>query len=236
MLLWTYAHDPAAVFIPELGRWVYEDPSYNNDYLLDGIGDPVSPADLLMLSTNGTGSRARPNRILGPSYDPEVFVQDWTYLTAIPNGMVFMGALIFKFDKSTPWSGRFVQIDVPALANFSPANNEALFPRVTVPEAFPALGVVVADMRRDDSVFVVRLTSNYPNHQRFERRVQGGEWEAVAADDVLPVGACAIEYRSIDGVGTSSAVAILDVWAPRVREFLDSGDPLGIRRQARFCA
>src|SRR6266550_3343456 len=167
MLLWTYAHDPAAVFIPEVGRWVFEDPSYNNDYLLDGIGDPLSPIDLLALSTNGMAGRARPSRILGPSYDPEVFIQDWAYLEAIPNGMVFMGALIFKYDLTTPWSGRFVQIDVPELENHYPANDQTLYPRVSAEQAFPTLGVVVGDVRLDDSVFVARLTSNYPNHQRF---------------------------------------------------------------------
>jgi len=36
-------HDPAAVFIPELGRWVYEDPTFDEEYLLDGGGDPLSP-------------------------------------------------------------------------------------------------------------------------------------------------------------------------------------------------
>src|SRR5439155_22342831 len=58
-MLQTIGHDPAAVFIPELGRWVYEDPSYNNDYVLDGIGDALSPTDLLALSTNAMAGRLR---------------------------------------------------------------------------------------------------------------------------------------------------------------------------------
>lgn len=234
-LLWTFAHDPAAVFIPELGRWVYQDASYNNDYLLDGTGDPLSPVDLLGLSTNGTGDRAGTSRISGPVYDPEVYIQNFTYMTAIPNGMVFMGALVSRWDLSTPWTGRLVQIDVPALANYSPANDQTLFPRVTPGEAFPVLGVVVADVQMEDSVFVAHLASNYPNHQRFERRVQGGEWEPAAANDVLPIGACVVEYRSIDNVGTSSATAVLSVWAPRAPEFLTAGSPVGIRSQARSC-
>jgi hypothetical protein len=235
MLVWTFAHDPAAVFIPELGRWIYQDPSYNNDYVLDDTGDPVSPVDLLALSTSGTTERLRERRIPGPSYDPEVFVQDWTYMKAIPNGMVFMGSQVFKFDLSNPWSGRFVQIDVPALANHFPANDQTLYPRVTAAEAFPTLGVVVSNVHLEDSVFVVRLGSNYPNHKWFERRLQGGAWEPVEEDDVLPIGACVVEYRSVDDRGTSSATTVLSVWAPREQEFLPSGASLGVRAKARSC-
>src|SRR5207302_4192805 len=60
MLISTVDHDPSTVFIPELGRWVYEDPTFNEEYLLDGTGDPLSPVDLLTLSSNGQASRLRP--------------------------------------------------------------------------------------------------------------------------------------------------------------------------------
>src|SRR5204862_3989792 len=53
MLISTVDHDPAAVFIPELGRWAYEDPTFNEEYLLDGSGDPFSPVDLLTYSSAG---------------------------------------------------------------------------------------------------------------------------------------------------------------------------------------
>jgi hypothetical protein len=238
MLLWTYAHDPATVFIPELGRWVYQDPSFNNDFINDE-GDLLSPADLLELSRNGMAGSARPVRIAGPSYDPETFVQNQTYFRPFPQGFPFMGAMVFKYQgdpNPTAWTGRFVQIDVPELENYSPANDESQFPRVTPVQAFPTLGVVLQDVRTEDSVIVVRLGSNHPNPQRFERRVQGGEWETVPAENVLPVGACSVEFRSVDDLGTYSTSAIVDVWAPRTADFVLTGDPLGLRNQSRFCS
>src|SRR5205807_613182 len=64
----TLDHDPAAVFIPELGKWVYEDPTFDDDYLLDGTGEPLSPVELLTLSTNGQSGRLSPTKLLGPSF------------------------------------------------------------------------------------------------------------------------------------------------------------------------
>ena len=236
LLLQVNGHDPAAVFIPELGRWVYQDPSYNNEYLLDGSGEPLSPTDLMSLSQNGMVSRAVPARISGPSYDPTVYIQDETYVSAINRrGYLIVGSRMYTYNvpNPTPW-GRIVVIDVPDLAN-SPFSNPLAYPRVTAEEAFPILGVVLASLRTDDSVFVVQIASNYPNSQRFERRIQGGSWGAVTEGDVLPVGACRVEYRSLDPMGNISASAVLDIWGPRAEGFLQAGVQGGARAQSQFC-
>jgi len=238
LLLQIPVHEPAAVFIPELGKWVYQDVSFSDEYLLDGTGDPLSPLELLALATAGTASRARASKLPGPTYDPQVYAEGWTYMNVRPQGMVFMGSRLYTYDGAvnpTAWTGRFGLIDVPELENNPPFNDPTVYPRVTEAQAFPTLGVVVENLRVDDSVFVVRLASTYPNHQRFERRLQGGDWQAVADDDILPLGACRVEYRSVDALGTVSASAVLDVWAPRPEGFIESGALGSSRSQALNC-
>lgn len=235
MLISTIDHDPATVFIPELGRWVYEDPTFNEEYLLDGTGDPLSPVDLLTLSSAGEASRLQATKLLGPSFDREVYIPVETYRGGQPEGTVVMGSqLNSRVVGVGGWPTRLVQIDVPRLAQESPFNNPLNYVRVTAADAFPSLGVVVEEVRVEDSVYVTRLSSTLPNHQRFERRMNGGSWESVAAVDVLPVGECRVEYRSVDAVGSYSASTLLNVWVPRADGFVESGLPGSVRTQAQY--
>jgi hypothetical protein len=231
MLASVLDHDPAAVFIPELGRWVYEDPTYNEEYLLDGEGEPLSPTDLLALSSAGEPSRLIPGKLPGPDFDPTVYLTLRKYMDAgHPEGMIIMGSSLSS-DRN-----RFVQIDVPALATVpAPWSDPHKFARVTADQAFPTLGVVIADLSMQDSVYVARLSSIYPNHQHFERRLNGFAWETVEEVDVLPVGACRVEYRSVDAIGTISATAVLNVWTPRTEEFIQSAAPGTLRARAQYC-
>jgi len=237
LLISTIGHDPAAVFIPELGRWVYEDPTFNEEYLVDGIGDPVSPIDLLTLSSAGEANRLRATKLLGPNFDPQTYIQGDSYLNEHPEGMVIMGSqLNSRVVGIGGWSTRLVQIDVPRLATApAPFNNPLSYVPVTAGDAFPTLGVVVQTLQVEDSVYVLQLSSTFPNHERFERRLNGGAWENVAALDVVPVGQCRAEYRSLDAVGSISANTVLEVWVPRGGAFVESGVAGGVRSQARYC-
>jgi hypothetical protein len=241
MLISTVGHDPAAVFIPELGRWVYEDPTFNEEYLLDGTGDPLSPTDLLTLSSAGQASRLRATKVLGPSFDPQVYIGGDAYVTdGHADGMVIMGSQLNNRVAGVVgvggWPARLVQIDVPQLALESPFNNTLTYDRVTALVAFPTLGVVIQQLQVQDSVYVIGLSSTFPNHQHFERRVNGGAWESVADRDVVPVGQCRVEYRSVDALGSISANTVLDVWVPRAVGFVASGVQGGPRSQARYCS
>jgi hypothetical protein len=234
----TLDHDPAVVFIPELGRWVYEDPTFNEEYLLDGTGEPLSPTDLLTLSTNGQADRLKPTKSTGPSFDPQVYVDYWTYMKAgHPDGMVIMGGQLYnRVVGQLNWSTRYVQIDVPRLATApSPYSDPLVYDRVSANQAFPLLGVAVQQLTVEDSVFVATLASTFPSHDHFERRTNAGPWQRVASLDVLPVGACRVEYRSVDELGDVSATAVLDVWAPRAEGFLQGGAPGGTRTRAQSC-
>jgi hypothetical protein len=230
-------HDAAAVFIPELGEWIYEDPSFNEEYLLDGIGQPLSAPRLLELSTAGAAARLRATKMTGPSFDPEVYADGPSYLGAVhPEGMLIMGSQLNRRRVGIRvWDGRSVQIDVPALAAApAPWSDPNSYVRVTASEAYPDLGVIVQDVVLEDSVYLVHLSSAFPNYQGFERRLFGQNWESVDSTDVLPVGAYKVEYRSVDAVGNVSASALLDVWAPRTDDFVQLALPGTLRAQARY--
>lgn len=235
----TLDHDPAAVFIPELGRWVYEDPTFSEEYRLDGMGDPLSPTDLLTLTTNGEAGRLRPVKLQGPSFDPQAYSAGRSYVDVHPEGMPIMGGQLYNRVAGVGggWTGRYVQIDVPQLATAPwPLSDPAVYDRVTAAVAFPTLGVVLQQAHVDDSITVVHLASTLPGHQHFERRVSGGAWVSVPDADVLPVGQCRVEYRSVDAAGNVSATAVLDVWLPRAPGFIESGASGGARSQAQYCS
>jgi hypothetical protein len=234
----TIGHDPGTVFIPELGRWVYEDPTFDEEYLLDGEGEPLSPTDLLSLSIAGQAGRLRAVKLSGPAFDPETYAAGWTYFAAgHPSGMLVMGGQLNGRVVDAGWAEtHYVQIDVAGLAAAPwPLSDPTIYHRVTPQDAFPSLGVVVSQLAIQDSVYVIGLSSTLPDHDHFERRTNGGLWERVPESDVLPVGACRIEYRSVNAISNTSASAVLDVWAPRTPEFLEAGTGAGIRRQARLC-
>jgi hypothetical protein len=235
MQISTLNHDPAAVFIPELGRWVYEDPTFNEEYLLDGAGDPLSPDQILALSSTGQASRLRATKGVHPGSDPQTYIADHTYITEHPDGMVIMGSqLNSRVVGIGGWPTRLVQIDVPRLAEESPYNNTLSYPRVSAQDAFPTLGPTIAEVRSVDSVFVVQLSSTFPSHERFQRRIGDGVWEDVSSSNVLPVGASRVAFRSVDSTGNASASALLDVWVPREEAFVSSAPSGSVREQALF--
>lgn len=238
----TIDHDPAAVFIPELGHWVYEDPTYNEEYFLDGGGDPLSPADLLSISSMGQASRLQARKSAGPVLDSQTYVPWATYINqGHAGGMNVMGSQlnnrvvgIVGLSGPYDWPTRLVQIDVPQLSQ-SPFGDPVAYDRVSPAVAFPILGVPVQGLQAQDSVFVIQLGSTFPNGQQFQRRLNGGTWGSVAPVDVLPVGQCRVEYRSLDPVGNVSASTVLDVWLPRGPAFIASALPGSPRAQARYC-
>jgi hypothetical protein len=236
MLISTVGHDPAAVFIPELGRWVYEDPEWNEEFVLDDAGDPLSPTALLELTSAGQAGRLTPRKLPGPVFDPETYVATDSYLN-YSAGILLMGSqLNSRIVGIGGWPMQYVQIDVPMLEREPVFSDTKRFVRVQPQDAFPTLGVVVQQVTMQDSVFVVHLGSTYPSHDHFERRIDDHAWEMVSNIDVLPVGACRVSYRSVDVVGTYSATAVLDVWAPRADGFLESADPGSVRGSGRSCA
>jgi hypothetical protein len=132
--------------------------------------------------------------------------------------------------------GRYVQINVPLLATEpAPLSDPTVYDPVTDKDAFPILGVFIGQTSLSDSVFTVALSSTLPNHDHFERRLGLGSWQTASGVDTLPVGACTVEYRSVDALGNLSAVASLNVWAPRSDDFIKSANPTSIRARTVLC-
>ncbi len=232
-------HDPAAVFIPELGDWSYQDPTFNEEYRLDGVGTPLSPLQLAAISSAGQVSRLRAIKSAGPSYDPEPYIAGRRYLDAgHPEGFMIAGGQLNArvIGRQARFATRYVQASVPQLPSVPAPWSDANSYLPVAPEvAFPMLAPVVQDLRLEDSVAVVRLSSTFPNHHQFERRLPGESWEAVGEVDVLPVGECRVEYRSVDATGSVSANAAIDVWVPRSDDFVRSAAPGALRAGARLC-
>jgi hypothetical protein len=237
MLSSTIDHDPAAVFIPEMGKWVYEDPTFNEEYQLDGTGEPLSPVELLTESLNGNASRLTVRKFAGPMTDPETYIPVESYVREHPNGMMIMGSqLNNRVVGIGGWSTRLVQISTPQLATAPlPYSNPRSYVPVTSNQAFPILAPAPVGISSQDSVYVVQLSSSFPSALIFQRRLNGATWENVASTDVLPVGQCVVEYRSQDGAGHTSAAARLDIWLPRSQEFVQQAVAGGVRGQAAYC-
>jgi len=197
----------------------------------------MSPADMLALSSSGQSNRLQAVKSVGPTFDPLTYIETDSYVHEHPNGFEIMGSQLQNHVVGVPQVMlRLVQIDVPRLAEESPFNDPFNYARVTPTVAFPVLGPVVGEVQVEDSVYVVRLSSTFPSHDHFERRVEGGSWENALESDVLPVGACRVEYRSVDALGHVSGSAVVDVWAPRAQAFLEGGNPGGPRPETRLCS
>ncbi len=54
LLVSTIGHDTSAIYIPSLSKWVYQDATYNEDYIDARTGFILSPDELLEKSFEGT--------------------------------------------------------------------------------------------------------------------------------------------------------------------------------------
>ncbi|HEY3357813.1 MAG TPA: hypothetical protein VGQ83_31465 [Polyangia bacterium] len=218
MLLSTVGHDPHAVFIPGLGKWVYEDPTYNEEFRLDGAGDPLSPMELLVYSLAGEMWRLKYHKAVAHPWradeypDPALSPYATYFADDHFAGMVIMGSQLNNHAIGVAdFEPRSVQLAVPALARLAPYNDQTIYQRVTPPVAFPDLGVGIAELTVDGDAARVRLASSFPGHVRFERRVNAGPWTACAAWDRLPEPPARVTYRSVDDAGRSGMTAVLQI-------------------------
>ena len=235
LLVSTIHHDPAAVFIPELAKWVYMDPTYNEEFTVEGSGPPLSPLELLDWSMAGQHDKLRPRKISGPRWSPDVYISTEydpraTYFAdGHPDGMLVMGSQLNNsaFDASF-FTTRLVQVDTPRLPFEPPLNNGDVYLVVAREIAFPDLGVAVAGASTSDGNVELLLMSNFPQHTRYQRSVNDGPWEnldrgIVVRDgwgggitipllwDELPAFAQRVVYRSVDASGNHGIDAIIEV-------------------------
>ncbi len=235
LLVSTIRHDPAAVFIPELAKWVYMDPTYNEEFTVDGSGPPLSPLELLDWSEAGQHDKLRPRKISGPRWSPDVYISTEYHARATyfadghPDGMLVMGSQLNNSAfASNSFTARLVQVDTPRLPHEAPLNNSDVYSVVAREIAFPDLGVAVWDVSESDGNIELLLVSNFPQHTRYQRSVNDGPWENLDRGtvvggswndgttvpplwDELPILAQRVAYRSVDASGNHGIDAIIEV-------------------------
>lgn len=216
MMVPTLGHDGSAVFVPELRNWIYMDPTYNEEYHLDGRTVPLTPFELVTVSTAGRSAELRSISSRGPHWDPSEYAASTahpagSYVGEHPEGFIFIGSQLNNA-VTTPFGVpvRHVQIANEAVAAHPFFGNPASFRQVAPAVAFPDLGVGVERIESEDAGIRVRLASSLPGHARFEKRVAGGEWVPCAEEDLVPHGTGMVEYRSLDAVGTTGIIAIVE--------------------------
>jgi hypothetical protein len=208
LLLSTNGHDPAAVFIPEFGRWVYEDATYNEEFTLKNSSYLLSPLDLLALSRAGRKDHIVGRKITGPSWSPDVYVdarinRAGTYFgDGHPYGMSMMGS---QLNNDLPTSPTFrvhtVQIQFPDLER--PFNDPSLYLPADPAIAFPRPGARIAGIIDDGDQVRVELEPTHPDYITLEKRIGLGPWEPVAPSDTIPKSGTGVRvtYRGVDPVG-----------------------------------
>jgi hypothetical protein len=216
MQLSIEGHDPAAVFIPELGKWIYEDPTFNEEYTLDGNGIPLSPVELLSYSVTDDFNRLIPLKTIKPNWDSNIYINNLenymcSYVSQRNNGFLLMGSQLRNdITDNVTWNFRNVQIAIDGLDG-SPFGDEEDYLRVSTSIAFPDLGVGIEKLIEVENGFNVFLKSSFPNHIKFIRKINNGDWKDCNDIDFLPLDDAVITYRSIDSEGFYGIDAIINI-------------------------
>jgi hypothetical protein len=212
LLLSTYGHDPAAVFIPELGKWVYQDPTYNEEFTLVGNQEVLSPLELLAVSLAGRKDMLIPHKMLGPTWSPDVYIdarvdERATYFgDGHPYGMNRMGT---QLNNSTPattpgFRVHLSQIPLPDLE--LPFSDETKYQPAEPGTVFPVPRARVTYILEGHTQVEIRIESTHPSLVSFERRIDHSPWEAVVSPDIVdysrlrPLGT-RVSYRGVDREG-----------------------------------
>lgn len=217
-LISTTGHDTFAFYLPDYRKWIYMDPSYDEDYLNAYTGQPASPEELYIASTLGTGTKDFiVAKIKGPTWDPEVYADPADHPRATyfgdghPKGFTAMGNNLLQV-LQPEFNVNLLQYDAPIFYNnpTDPAT-VGLSKRNRIYDMsilFPVLGVSVADSTQlDERHIQIKLASNWPSHDHFETLATDGSWQPLTTDPVLTLGDSPIQVRSVNNAGITSQVA-----------------------------
>lgn len=228
----TVGHDGFFCYVPNMG-WVYQCSTYNEEQVLDGGGDPLSPLTQHLLATAGQRSRLGPRKTAGPDYDPEPYITpnfatDNTYYSNVGHakGMITMGTMMgIGGNIGAPINTqRANHVHVLGEGTQS-AGNEVFtngdgYYRVQARTAFPELGVGIAGVQRLEAGINFTLFSTWPGPgtQRMYKRVNGGTWTELLFKlpdgrwaDSLGAGVGTVEYRAIDSEGFYGDDAVISL-------------------------
>lgn len=213
----TNGHDTCIWLETSTGRWIYEDATYNERSQIDAIGQPADALELLNLSIAGQQKRISSLKTANPSYDanqwvPHVAGTDSSYWNSIGNhpfGQDNGGSETIRDVLQVPGAYKqyYTQIPTPRLASVPEFGTLARQAR-SVTFTRPGVALSVA---QDPSGLggTVRLRSTWWGRlpHKFQRRVNGGAWFDVQAQDWIGAGAGRVEYRVVDADGGTGCMA-----------------------------
>ena len=227
ILLSTYGHDTSAFFLPELAKWVYMDPTFNEDYIfnenyiLPSSGIVASPQELYEASTMGVVRELfLAAKIQGPSWERTVYVDSSddiraTYLgDSNPYAWIVIGSNLIQ-EYADPFRTNLVMYDAPFFHEYPDDPTTVVFSsrkRVSdIEVVFPILGVSIVRTTPLDPISVsVALASNWPYLDHFEISDEDGIWKPLIGDLVLTVAASkTTQVKSIDKTEYPSTIALM---------------------------
>ena len=232
VLVSTYGHDTCAFYLPEFAKWVYMDPTYNEDFVWASTGNELrppdqqagnvaSPQELYMASATGMMRDVfLAVKLPGPSWETTVYADSAddsraTYL--VDNnayGWIVMGSNLVQ-EYADPFRTNLIMFDAPFFYEHpdDPAVI-ALSTRQRVSDmelVFPSLGVSIAGTTQiDQTSTLITLASNWPYHRHFEMPDAYGVWTTLTGDLVLTVPANkSVLIRSVDKAGFCTQIALM---------------------------
>lgn len=222
MLVSATGHDFPVFYMRDLGKWVIQDPTYNEEFVNRVTGELASPEDLYYSSSVGEfNTQYAPIKIGGPQWDTDIYINpdDDSRATyggdAHPDGMTAVGSnLIQSYDK--PFRTNLWQYDAPIFYNRpDDVSTVGLSLRNRTPvmsEMFPKLGISVGRVVwLDSKTAQIHLESNVPYHDKFQIQLPNGEWGMLQDVLELSYGQNALRVRAIDKSGYPSGVATISI-------------------------
>ncbi len=232
ILVSTVGHDTCAFYLPELAKWVYMDPTFNEDYIWASSasanlppgspkGSVASPAELYAASAMGVMREVfLATKIRGPSWERSVYVDSAddsraTYLgDSSPYGWIVMGSNLIQ-EYAYPFCTNLVMYDAPFFYDHPDDPTTIAFSaRRRVSDmniVFPTLGVsIMGETPLEKTSVSIKLASNWPYHDHFEVSGGDGIWESLTGSLVLTVGeGKTFQVKSVDKSKGASTIGFI---------------------------
>lgn len=193
----TVGHDPMAFYDIEAARWEYIDPTFGE--MLTIVGRDQTTLDLLQASLSGYSAAILSDKLPGADYIPLSY---FTSPNLEPGGMRYM-----TIHTAPQWAGGLSQRAPYRFGDLPGQSMEADRPG-TVSQLMPDLGVGIGGLERSGQTVEIRLRTNWPAHDHYERSSNGGlTWSTIGATDFRALDSGEVIYRSVDASGFAGTVA-----------------------------
>lgn len=212
-LVQSVDHDGAAVFVPDLGRWVWQDPTHNEDFVDAVTGSPLGTMRLQVLSARDSLAYARSVRIQGPVWDRETYVNParygcCTYTRLSTRALTVVAQQVRNRQAGQDgWRTATYFVSSARAGGFVPRGAR---PAPVRQDIFPLLGARVDSITSLGTVALAHLGSTFPETARYEMRIgAAGPWTAVSNPVALPPQACDFRFRPLDSSMRPGAAAMI---------------------------